>query len=188
MATTRRRLFFALPLLFATACASATDRFNDGLELQAQGRYMEAAYRYADAVERDSSLQEARDRLLIVGDSAIMIALEEADYLDGRREPVGAARQFQAIDRLMSRVRSVGMRLLEPDGYRVARRTAFERAIGWYMVEGEDASREGTMGGCHSSVRFRAGRLLAVAGPEGGLSRRANTCHHRLGPGRAGGP
>ena len=143
MATTRRRLFFALPLLFATACASATDRFNDGLELQAQGRYMEAAYRYADAVERDSSLQEARDRLLIVGDSAIMIALEEADYLDGRREPVGAARQFQAIDRLMSRVRSVGMRLLEPDGYRVARRTAFERAIGWYMVEGEDASREG---------------------------------------------
>ena len=43
----------------------------------------------------------------------------------------------------MSRVRSVGMRLLEPDGYRVARRTAFERAIGWYMVEGEDASREG---------------------------------------------
>ena len=143
MATTLRRLFFAFPLLLATACASATDRFNDGLELQAQGRYMEAAYRYADAVEKDSSLQEARDRLLIVGDSAIMVALEEADRLDGRGEPVAAARQYQSIDRLMSRVRSVGMRLLEPDGYRVARRTAFEAAIDWYMVEGEDASREG---------------------------------------------
>ena len=143
MATTLKRVFFALPLLLATACASATDRFNDGLELQAQGRYMEAAYRYADAVEKDPSLQEARDRLLIVGDSAIMVALEEADRLDGRGEPVAAARQYQSIDRLMSRVRSVGMRLLEPHGYRVARRTAFEGAIDWYMVEGEDASREG---------------------------------------------
>ena len=138
-----RRLFLALPLLLTMACASATDRFNDGLELQAQGRYMEAAYRYADAVEKDASLQEARDQLLIVGDSAIMLALEEADYLDGRGEPVGAARQFLSIDRLMSRVRSVGMRLLEPDDYRVARRTALERAIDWYMTEGEDASREG---------------------------------------------
>ena len=143
MATTLRRFFLALPLLLTTACASAADRFNDGLELQAQGRYMEAAYRYADAVEKDPSLQEARDRLLIVGDSAIMLALEEADRLDGRGEPIGAARQYQSIDRLMSRVRSVGMRLLEPDGYRVARRTAFEAAIEWYMVEGEDASREG---------------------------------------------
>jgi hypothetical protein len=143
MATTLKRLFFAFPLLLATACASATDRYNDGLELQAQGRYMEAAYRYADAVEKDPSLQEARDRLLIVGDSAIMVALEEADRLDGRGEPVAAARQYQSIDRLMSRVRSVGMRLLEPDGYRVARRTAFEGAIDWYMVEGENASREG---------------------------------------------
>ena len=143
MATTLRRLFLALPLLLTTACASAADRFNDGLELQAQGRYMEAAYRYGDAVEKDSSLQEARDRLLIVGDSAIMLALEEADRLDARGEPIGAARQYQSIDRLMSRVRSVGMRLLEPDGYRLARRAAFEAAIEWYMVEGQDASREG---------------------------------------------
>ena len=84
MATTLRRLFLALPLLLTTACAAAADRFNDGLELQAQGRYMEAAYRYGDAVGKDSSLQEARDRLLIVGDSAIMLALEEADRLDAR--------------------------------------------------------------------------------------------------------
>ena len=143
MATTLRRLFFAVPLLSATACASATDRFNDGLELQSQGRYMEAAFRYADAVEKDSSLQEAREQLLIVGDSAVWVALEEAEYLDGRGEPVGAARQFLAIDRLMSRVRSVGMRLLEPDDYRVARRTALDQAIEWYMSEGEAASREG---------------------------------------------
>jgi hypothetical protein len=143
MATTLNRLFFVFSLLLGTACASATDRFNEGLDLQAQGRYMEAAYRYADAVEKDGSLQEARDRLLIVGDSAVMLALEEADRLESRGEPVGAARQFQSIDRLMSRVRSVGMRLTEPGDYRVARRTAFDKAIEWYMIEGTDASREG---------------------------------------------
>ena len=143
MAQTSRRLFLGLPLLLTMACASAADRFNEGLDLQAQGRYMEAAYRYADAVEKDASLQEARDQLLIVGDSAVMLALEESDYLYGRGEPVEAARQFLSIDRLMSRVRSVGMRLQEPDGYRVARRTALERAIEWYMIEGENASREG---------------------------------------------
>ncbi len=143
MTTTSRRLFLALPLLLTTACASAEDRFNEGLDLQSQGRYMEAAYRYADAVEKDATLQEARDRLLIVGDSAVMLALEEAAYLEGRGEPVGAAREFLSIDRLMSRIRSVGMRLLQPDGYRVARRTALEAAIEWYMTEGESASREG---------------------------------------------
>ena len=143
MATTLRRLLLVSPILLATACASAEDRFNEGIDLQAQGRYMEAAYRYADAVEKDPALQEARDQLLIVGDSAVMLALEEADCLDGRGELVAAAGQFQAIDRLMSRVRSVGMRLTEPGDYRVARRTAFDRAIEWYMVEGEDASREG---------------------------------------------
>ncbi len=143
MATTLRRLLLVSPILLATACASAEDRFNEGIDLQAQGRYMEAAYRYADAVEKDPALQEARDQLLIVGDSAVMLALEEADRLDGRGELVAAAGQFQAIDRLMSRVRSVGMRLTEPADYRVARRTAYDRAIEWYMAEGEDASREG---------------------------------------------
>ncbi len=143
MARKLERFCLVMPLLLATACASATDRFNDGLELQAQGRYMEAAYRYADAVEKDASLQEARDQLLIVGDSAVLVALDEVDRLEDRGEPVLAARQFLAIDRLMSRVRSVGMRLLEPENYRVARRATFERAVEWYMAEGEDASREG---------------------------------------------
>ena len=104
---------------------------------------MEAAYRYADAVEKDASLQEARDQLLITGDSAIIVALEEADHFYGRGEPVAAARRFISIDRLMSRVRSVGMRLAEPDGYGASRQAAFDQAIDWYMIEGENASQEG---------------------------------------------
>jgi len=143
MVTTCRRFFLILPLLLLTACTSATDRLNEGLELQAQGRFMEAAYRYADAVEKDASLQEARDQLLIIGDSAIIVALEEADHFYDRGEPVAAARRFSTIDRLMSRVRSVGMRLAEPEGYGASRQAAFEQAIDLYMIEGENASMEG---------------------------------------------
>ena len=137
-----RRLFL-ISLAFATACAYAGDRLNEGIELQAQGRYMAAAYRYADAVEKDGTLVEARERLVIVGDSAIMVALDEADRSERRGEPVAAARQFQAIDRLLARVRSVGLRLTEPTDYRNARGDAFDRAIEWFMVSGHDASREG---------------------------------------------
>ena len=79
MATTLRRFSLMLPLLLATACASATDRFNEGLDLEAQGRYMEAAYRYADAVEKDSSLQDARDRLLIVAVAPAETTVTEPD-------------------------------------------------------------------------------------------------------------
>ena len=137
------RQLLLISLAFASACASASDRLNEGIELQAQGRYMEAAYRYADAVEKDGTLVEARERLVIVGDSAITVALDEADRSDRRGEPVAAARQFQAIDRLLARVRSVGLRLTEPADYLTTRRDAFDGAIEWFMTTGQDASREG---------------------------------------------
>ena len=188
MATTLKRLFFAFPLLLATACASAADRFNDGLELQAQGRYMEAAYRYADAVEKDSSLQEARDRLLIVGDSAIMVARGRGR---SSRRPGGArcgcppvpVHRSAHVACTLGRDAAPGARRLPgstPDGLRRGHRLVHGRGRGRFA--------RGTMGGRHSSVCFRAGRLLADAGPEGGLSRRPDTRHHRLGRNRAGGP
>ena len=137
------RQLLLISLALVGACASASDRLNEGIELQAQGRYMEAAYRYADAVEKDGTLVEARERLVIVGDSAIIVALDEADRSERRGEPVAAARQFQAIDRLLARVRSVGLRLTEPVDYMTARRDAYDGAIEWFMTTGHDASREG---------------------------------------------
>ena len=50
MAALRNRpttLVFALA--FLAACTSATDHLNNGIELQTQGRYMDAVYRYAEA-------------------------------------------------------------------------------------------------------------------------------------------
>jgi tetratricopeptide (TPR) repeat protein len=143
MAALRFRSAFLLPIALVAACTSATDRLNDGIALQAQGRYMEAAYRYADAVDRDAELQEARERLLAVGDSAIMVAMDDADDLERRGDPVSAARLYQSLDQLMGRVRQVGMRLDPPGDYMDIRRAIFDNAIGWQMVRGDEARDDG---------------------------------------------
>jgi hypothetical protein len=143
MAALRTRLAFLLPLAFAMGCTSATDRLNDGIALQAQGRYMDAAYRYADAVDRDPELVEARERLTSVGDSAILIAMDDADDMERRGDPVGAARAYQGVDQLLARVRQVGMRLVPPADYGEIRRAVFDNAIGWQMVRGDEARQQG---------------------------------------------
>jgi hypothetical protein len=127
-----------------TACASATDRLNDGIALQSQGRYMEAVYRYADAVERDAELVEARDRLIAAGDTAITVAMDEADELERRGDPVGSAEQYRAVDQMLARVRQVGIRLDLPADYDVIRRAVFDNAIGWRMVQGSQAAERGS--------------------------------------------
>ena len=143
MPALRTRLALLLPMVFAVGCTSATDRLNDGIALQVQGRYMEAAYNYADAVERDSELIEARERLIAAGDTAIAIAMDNADDLERRGDPVGAARLYQGIDQMLSRVRQVGMRLQPPADYGAVRRAIFDNAIGWQMVRGDEAREEG---------------------------------------------
>jgi hypothetical protein len=132
-----------LLLALIAGCTSATDRLNDGIALQAQGRYMEAAYRYADAVERDSELVEARERLVAVGDSAILVAMDNADDLERRGDPVAAAQLYQGVDQLLGRVRQVGMRLVPPGDYGTVRRAIFDNAIGWQMVRGDEAREDG---------------------------------------------
>jgi len=130
-------------LALASACASAGDRLNDGIALQAQGRYMEAVYRYAEAVERDTELVEARERLVAAGDTAIMSAMDEADALERRGDPVGAARLYRDLDQMLARVRQVGMRLDPPADYPQIRRAIFDNAVGWQMVQGDEAADAG---------------------------------------------
>lgn len=143
MASVRFRLPLLLPLALLTACASATDRLNEGLALQSQGRYVEAVYRYADAVERDRELVEAQDRLLAAGDTAVLVAMDEADRLERRGDPVGAAAQYRRIDQMLERVRQVGLRVDLPSDYGTIRRAIFDNAINWQMVQGDGAAQEG---------------------------------------------
>jgi hypothetical protein len=152
-----------LPLLaLATACASAGDRLNEGIELQAQGRYIQAVYRFADAVDRDSELLEARERLVAAGDTAIRVAMDDADDFERRGNPVAAARLYRDVDEMMTRVRQVGMRLDPPGDYTQIRRAIFDNAIGWQMVRGDEAAQEGRWADAQS---FYAGAREAFLEP-----------------------
>lgn len=143
MARARNRLALLLPLALLTACASASDRLNEGIALQSQGRYIEAVYRYAEAVEKDRELIEAQDRLVAAGDSAVMTAMDAADDLERRGDPVRAAGQYREIDRMLARIRGVGMRLPLPSDYSAIRRAIFDNAINWQMVRGDQAVEDG---------------------------------------------
>jgi len=143
MASARIRMALLLPLALLFACTSATDRLNEGIALQSQGRYIQAVYRYADAVERDRELIEAQDRLFAAGDSAVMTAMDEADDLERRGDPVPAAGLYRQIDQMLARIREVGLRLTLPADYSTIRRAIFDTAIDWQMVRGGEAVSEG---------------------------------------------
>ena len=134
------RRLFSLVLLtaaFLTACASAGDRLNEGMQLQSEGRYMEAAYRYADAVDKDATLEEARERLSTVADSALRRTMDSATSLGGGGDPIAAADAFLGGDRLLRRIRQVGARFSPPPGYELQRRETFDWAIEALMSYGE---------------------------------------------------
>lgn len=143
MASVRSRVALLSSLFLLSACTSATDRLNEGITLQSQGRYIQAVYRYADAWERDRELVEARDRLLAAGDSAVSIGMDEADRLERRGDPVAAAAEYSRLDAMLERVRQVGLRVDTPADYSTIRRAIFDTAIGWQMSQGDEAAREG---------------------------------------------
>ncbi|HKP76282.1 MAG TPA: hypothetical protein VJT67_12215, partial [Longimicrobiaceae bacterium] len=57
--------------LALAGCASASKRYEQGVQLEQQGRPADAARRYIDALKKDPSLSDARARLLDAGQRAI---------------------------------------------------------------------------------------------------------------------
>jgi len=147
-------LVFYLAVALTGACGpSATDRLEQGIALQSRGLYMDAVYRYADAIERDDRLRDARGRLVAAGDSALTQALADAHDHELRDDPVSAAYRYRDIDRMLERIRSVGERLNAPLGYDDDRRALFDRALAWRMERGDDARAQGRWADARGAYR-----------------------------------
>jgi hypothetical protein len=132
--------------LFVGACTSAGDRLEQGMELEMQGRFDEAVMRYVDALDKDPSMSEARDRLMEVGDSAVTGHLAAADEAAALGDPVGGANHFHRIDNLLASARTVGVRLPVPGDYAARRNEAFDFATESLLMEGSDAQERGQWG------------------------------------------
>jgi tetratricopeptide (TPR) repeat protein len=123
-----RQLTLALGIaLTLTACASANKRYEQGQQLQREGRPAEAAERYIQALKKDSRLDSARAGLRAAGGAAIDLYMRTA--ADPATQAPAAADAFLAVDDLQRRALEVGIFLPEPSGYAVNKRAAFDRAI-----------------------------------------------------------
>jgi len=148
MPRSRTLLTLLLPLL-ASACASAGERLEQGVEAEAYGRWYQAANRYIEALEKDARMTEARDRLFEVGDSAVTESLRTTEARLEARDAVGAGEEIQRIDRLLARALNVGVRIPVPEDFPETRRTTFDAAIDELFAVGADT---------HARSQWDAGR------------------------------
>lgn len=139
------------------SCASAGDRLEEGIEAEAYGRYYAASMRYVEALEKDETMVEARDRLLVTGDSAIQEGLRDAEERLAIRDAVGAGEEFLRLDRLLSAARSVGVRLPTPADFLETRRGTFDAAVDDLMELADEGARRREWGTARSAlVRVRS--------------------------------
>jgi hypothetical protein len=145
---------FASAFLVAAAaagCASAGKRLEQGMEAEASGSFYAASIRYIEALEKDSEMVEARERLMEAGDSAIVIGLARADEDLRAGDAVSAGDEVLALDRLLGRARAVGVRLPGPTDYADRRRSTFDAAIEDLMARASGAESRGEWGEARSA-------------------------------------
>jgi tetratricopeptide (TPR) repeat protein len=135
----RARWVWILLALVACGCASATKRFEQGTELENQGRYADAAQRYIQALRKDPGMVQARQRLIAVAPLHIQQCMEDSERYRALGSDVQGADLYLSIDALVRDAGSVGVPLALPHDYHASQRTAFNDAIDQLMASGEQA-------------------------------------------------
>jgi tetratricopeptide (TPR) repeat protein len=148
-----RALLTAILVGGPLACASAGKRLDQGLEAEAAGDYYGAAFRYLDAVDKDPSLVEARQRALVAGDSALARGMADAASLLATGDAVAAGEEYLALDRLLRRGTEVGVELATPDRWVETRRATFDASIEALMRSGDVAARQARWGEARSAFQ-----------------------------------
>lgn len=124
--------------LLVCGCASATKRFEQGTELENQGRYADAAERYLQALRKDPGMVQARERLTVVAPLLIQQYMEDAERYRALGSNVQGADLYVAIDALVRDAGSVGVPLELPQSYHASEQNAFNDAIDQLMLSGEE--------------------------------------------------
>lgn len=118
-----------LPMMLAAGCMSASKRLEQGMKLEERGRPADAAQRYIDALRRDGSLSEARQRLDETGGEAVRQYLAESDAAASAGQPEDAADLLLRLDALRRDAAGVGVQLAVPADYASRRRQVLDAAI-----------------------------------------------------------
>lgn len=157
-----------LPLLLAGGCMSASKRLEQGARLEEAGRPADAARRYVDALRRDPSLAEARERLRESGGVAVEQYLAESEAHAGAGSHGEAAEALLQLDALRRDASAVGVELPVRENYAPYRRDRLDRAIAWSE---EEAARLAASGR-HSDALGRLDRAASRWEPSAEQRRR----------------
>lgn len=95
MTKTRYLVFATLALVVLTGCSAARSTFNDGRELEEQGRVEEAMYRYAEAFRLDPEVADYRLRFLAARQAAGVQREKQGDELSKTANHAEAATAYQ---------------------------------------------------------------------------------------------
>ena len=139
-------VFLLLAAALAAGCRSPEELYADGQRLELDGRHAAAAFRYADALAKNPSLQKARGRLGVAGALALADYLNDAARaLDQDRLADGADRYLDA-DHLLGRAAAVGVPLERPPDYAAARRATLDAALDAAPGDARRLARSGLFG------------------------------------------
>lgn len=122
--------------LAIVGCASANKRFEQGVELEQQGQYVQAARKYIDALKKDDTHAGARARLREVGPRAVDSFLENAQRAAASGRLPDAADSYLRLDEFLAAAAAVGEPLPRPTDYAEQRRVMFDEAIEALIDEG----------------------------------------------------
>lgn len=143
MLTARRLGLLALALaLLAAGCVSTAKRYDKALDLEAEGRYAEAADYYVKVLEREPDYEDARARLREVGARAVDQFLDEANALEEAARFDAAMAALEALDALRARAAGVGVPLGVPADYADYRRELQAQAVEELVARAERALAE----------------------------------------------
>ncbi|MEM6645565.1 MAG: tetratricopeptide repeat protein [Bacteroidota bacterium] len=126
-----------------TGCVSTQKRYERGVELEAQGRYADAAEYYIKVLEKEPTWAEVQDRLQDVGDQAVADLIEAARGAERTGAFDEAIGYVRSVDNLSNEARSVGVTLALPESYDGFRGNLLEQAIAANVRTGERAERRG---------------------------------------------
>ncbi|MEO0559369.1 MAG: hypothetical protein AAF170_14425 [Bacteroidota bacterium] len=140
-------LALSLMLLAVAGCVSAKGAYEDGIALEQSGDMAGAAEAYIRALNRDSSLPNARERLEVAGAEAIARDLAAA----ATSGPAQAAEHYLSADALIQKAAEVGVDLYRPASFEADLEIALDQAVAGALQASQQSLDRGDY---EQSIRF----------------------------------
>lgn len=143
LTTPFRLLLLALIPTVMLGCVSTEKRFRQGVELENEGRLLEASERYIRVLQDEPDFEEARIRLGEIGPVIVQRYMDNAASSSAAGRFIEAHDQYAAVENFLRRTSAVGVVVPRPDRLDEFRATADSRAFDQLLTVAAGAAAAG---------------------------------------------